>query len=517
MFSRVPRIGIETSDVRFEIWGSGPGFASRVLAWGRGQPRYQGQGRVAAPIQDKARDPLPDPNSAPEIEKDSSIPPHQQLVVTEVIAVVMVEAVVEEEAVASSVVKTDILLVNELADVNAESLLLESVPLVCEFLDVVLTDLLGLSPRRDMRTQYPYMFEFSDDILSVESFRIIEECEDEDQESYTDEELDVDQPLDIFQPTEPTMRDDAKIKKMVLETKEEIKHNPGEDSSPFRGKDTNRDDTPKLRIFYETDKSAVVYSADDPMDGHYFDWNRSPIQQESQDVEGCSENNATASLDALVEFVVNHNSDNTNIETSTTVHVHSDHMDVERVSADIGPTILECLVAVVENQKPDNDNDRCICVYDSLSRRRNTESITEIQKLAKMLPTYFSESKFYDETSRTDWPNLETYRDKITQMTLILNEHPFDVEYVQHIMQQECDSVDYGIFVVGYAEYLSEEMNVPFDGFEAEYHRMRYATLLQKYGIQKSKKGYVSENDDPPRPKSRIIQISDENEIVCIE
>lgn len=44
------------------------------------------------------------------------------------------------------------------------------------------------------------------------------------------------------------MRDDAKIKKMVLETKEEIKHNPGEDSSPFRGKDTNRDDTPKLRV-----------------------------------------------------------------------------------------------------------------------------------------------------------------------------------------------------------------------------------------------------------------------------
>ncbi|KAF3639243.1 hypothetical protein FXO38_22785 [Capsicum annuum] len=470
-------------------------------------------------------------------------------------------------------------------------------------------------------------------MLDLQKEIIIEECEDEDQESYTDEELDVDQPLDIFQPTEPTMRDDAKIKKMVLETKEEIKHNPGEDSSPFRGKDTNRDDTPKLRIFYETDKSAAVYSTDDPMDGHYFDWNRSPIQQESQDVEGCSENNATASLDALVEFVVNHNSDNTNIETSTTVHVHSDHMDVERVSADIGPAILECLVAVVENQKPDNDNvrtstmhldvilkviaapvddvlievvppsesvmnqhdisdsqlpldfsdvvvavhqtakipskiakriktkfkvfksqytteyasgyktiedqieeqkqqfafdgflisdtmpssDRCICVYDSLSRRRNTESITEIQKLAKMLPTYLSESKFYDETSRTDWPNLETYRDKITQMTLILNEHPFDVEYVQHIMQQECDSVDYGIFVVGYAEYLSEEMNVPFDGFEAEYHRMRYATLLQKYGIQKSKKGYVSENDDPPRPKSRIIQISDENEIVCIE
>ncbi|KAM3307354.1 hypothetical protein P3S67_009097 [Capsicum chacoense] len=423
------------------------------------------------------------------------------------------------------------------------------------------------------------------------------------------------------------------------------------------------------------------------------------------DVKGCSEDNATAIRDALVESVANHNSDNTNAGTSTTVHVHNDHMDDEGVSADFRPATLKCLVATVENQKPDNDNvetsniqvdysstlpesaqveldailkviaapvddvpievvllaepivnqhdisdsqlpldftdvivaahqaaktptkmvkrirtrskvfkspytteyasgskaiedqieeqkqqfafdgfllsdtisssvieefkqwveegllkfhakkkaithiikgyctpsdfpwhqvdevyvpincnenfhwvlavialkDRCIRIYDSLSRRRNTESITEIHKLAKMLSTYLSDSKFYDEISRTDWHNRETYRDKITQTTQILNEHPFDVEYVQHIMQQECDTV------AGYAKYLSEEMNVPSDGFEEEYHRMCYATLLRKYGIQKVKKSYVSETDDPPRSKSRIIQISDDNAIVCIE
>ncbi|PHT41178.1 hypothetical protein CQW23_20032 [Capsicum baccatum] len=160
--------------------------------------------------------------------------------------------------------------------------------------------------------------------------------------------------------------------------------------------------------------------------------------------------------------------------------------------------------------------DRRIRVYNLLSRRRNTKSITEIQKLAKMLPTYLSDNKFYDETSHTDWPNLETYRDKIAQTTQILNEHPFDVEYVQHIMQQECDSVNCGVFVAGYAEYLSKEMNMPSDGFEEEYHRMRYTTLLRKYDIQKAKTGYVRENDDPPRSKSRIIQISDDNAIVCI-
>ncbi|KAF3647040.1 hypothetical protein FXO38_18846 [Capsicum annuum] len=359
-------------------------------------------------------------------------------------------------------------------------------------------------------------------------------------------------------------------------------------------------------------------------------WDDIKLFLQSYDVKGCSEDNATASLDALVESVVNYNSDNTNVGTSTTVHVHNDHMDVEGVSADIGPATLECLVAAVDysstlsesdqveldgilkviaapvddvpievvpsagpivNQhdisdcqlsldfsdavvaahqdaktpakhidvifyhlrkksklRSDQDyrftttnyffknyidktysiyyeddtdtvlttqqdyvesvhvvlieeaithiikgycmpsglpwhqvdevyvpincnenfhwvlavialKDKRIRVYDSLSRRRSTKSITEIQ----------------------NWPNLETYRDKITQTIQILNEHTFDVEYVQHIMQKESDSVydrDCGVFVVGYAEYLSEEMNVPSDGFEALYRRMRYAILL---------------------------------------
>ncbi|KAF3678974.1 hypothetical protein FXO37_04107 [Capsicum annuum] len=46
----------------------------------------------------------------------------------------------------------------------------------------------------------------------------------------------------------------------------------------------------------------------------------------TQDVAGCSKDNATANLDTLVESVVNHNSDNTNVRTSITVHIHNDHM-----------------------------------------------------------------------------------------------------------------------------------------------------------------------------------------------
>ncbi|KAF3678561.1 hypothetical protein FXO38_03191 [Capsicum annuum] len=147
--------------------------------------------------------------------------------------------------------------------------------------------------------------------------------------------------------------------------------------------------------------------------------------------------------------------------------------------------------------------DRRIRVYDSLSSLRNMESINEINKLVAMLPTYLSDNRIFEEASRTDWTNLEVYRNKITQRTQFLNEHSFE----------NC-----GAFVAGYAEYLSEGMNVSSDDFEAEYHQMRYATLLQKYGIQKAQKDYVSKNDDPPRrPRSRNIRIPGENEIGSTE
>ncbi|PHT54880.1 hypothetical protein CQW23_03366 [Capsicum baccatum] len=137
-------------------------------------------------------------------------------------------------------------------------------------------------------------------------------------------------------------------------------------------------------IFDEIDKSTDVYSADDPMDGHYFDLNRSPIQQQSQDIEGCSEDNATASLDAFVESVVNHNSDNTNVGTSTTVHVHNDYMDVEGVSADIWPAILECLVAAMENQKPDNDNVRTSNMQVDYSSTLSESTQVELDAILKV-------------------------------------------------------------------------------------------------------------------------------------
>ncbi|PHT58368.1 hypothetical protein CQW23_00731 [Capsicum baccatum] len=72
----------------------------------------------------------------------------------------------------------------------------------------------------------------------------------------------------------------------------------------------------------------------------------------------------------------------------------------------------------------------------------------------------------------------------------------FRVEYVTGIAQQDSGSLNCGVFVDVYAEYLSEGLGIPSSGIDAQYHRMRYVTLLCKYGSVKA------ENDDPPRPRS---------------
>ncbi|PHT54349.1 hypothetical protein CQW23_08811 [Capsicum baccatum] len=71
--------------------------------------------------------------------------------------------------------------------------------------------------------------------------------------------------------------------------------------------------------------------------------------------------------------------------------------------------------------------ERRIRVYDPMSRRRRSGPSFEIQKLAKILPTYLDMSGFLDKNIRTDWLTIEAYRDRMA--------NPFDVQYVDGIAQ----------------------------------------------------------------------------------
>ncbi|PHU25196.1 hypothetical protein BC332_03528 [Capsicum chinense] len=118
--------------------------------------------------------------------------------------------------------------------------------------------------------------------------------------------------------------------------------------------------------------------------------------------------------------------------------------------------------------------ERLIRVYDSMSRRRRSRPSSEIQKLAKILPTYLDMSGFLDQKVRTDWSMIEAYRDKMTI----------------HLM-------DCGPFVVAYTEYLSDGLQVPNDGLDAGFLWKIYAALLWKYGEAKSQKPYATDVKDP--------------------
>ncbi|PHT48604.1 hypothetical protein CQW23_12812 [Capsicum baccatum] len=127
---------------------------------------------------------------------------------------------------------------------------------------------------------------------------------------------------------------------------------------------------------------------------------------------------------------------------------------------------------------------RCIRVYDSMLRRRRSGASYEIQKLAKILPTYLDMNGFLDQKVCTDWSTIEAYRNKM--------DNPFDVQYIEGIAQQTTDSLDCVSFVAAYAEYLSDGLQVPNDGLDAGLLNKRYAALLWKYGEAKAQKPYAT-------------------------
>ncbi|PHT93809.1 hypothetical protein T459_01691 [Capsicum annuum] len=144
--------------------------------------------------------------------------------------------------------------------------------------------------------------------------------------------------------------------------------------------------------------------------------------------------------------------------------------------------------------------ERRIRVYDSISQRRCSGPSSEIQKLAKILPTYLDMSGFSDQKVRTDWSTIEAYRDKMA--------NPFDVQYVDGIAQQTIGSLDCGPFVAAYAEYLSDGLQVPNDELDAG--------LLGKYREAKSQKPYATDVKDPRRPKPNSVAL-DEEQLVHID
>ncbi|KAH0659041.1 hypothetical protein KY285_027592 [Solanum tuberosum] len=120
--------------------------------------------------------------------------------------------------------------------------------------------------------------------------------------------------------------------------------------------------------------------------------------------------------------------------------------------------------------------ERRIKQYDSIFlSRTNRKLCAEIQTLSTMLPKYLESSKFYEQKDPTN--------------------------------------CDYGVFIAAYAEFLSDGIQTPSDGIISQSFRFRYASFLWNYGILKDRSGYVSNNEDPQRPRPKKAKF-DENVVV---
>ncbi|KAM3325234.1 hypothetical protein P3S67_000359 [Capsicum chacoense] len=150
---------------------------------------------------------------------------------------------------------------------------------------------------------------------------------------------------------------------------------------------------------------------------------------------------------------------------------------------------------------------RCIRVYDSMKGHRG--HVDEIKELTEMLSTYLTISDFFEKKDRTDWSLLDAYKKKTDQ-------HAFDVHIINEIVQQSSGTLNCGLFVVAYAELLSDRHQIPSSEFDSKKHRTRYTSLLWDYGVNKACTEYVSDNQDSPGPK-RIFIRSEDTEMIDVE
>ncbi|PHU04415.1 hypothetical protein BC332_25237 [Capsicum chinense] len=190
----------------------------------------------------------------------------------------------------------------------------------------------------------------------------------------------------------------------------------------------------------------------------------------------------------------------------------------------VGPTNTGSLVK--ETVKPiEIEEDKANQAPSPFKNGEQHEKDDGIEKLSdivveEMLPLdIFQDLATQDASARTDEvPDMEMSLIKTIkrlstrtgQPWHIVNEHKIPTDWAALKSSKEKTGIhskcnmDCGIFVFVYAEYLSEVLHIPYSGIDAQYHRLRYATLLCKYESEKAENGYFSENDDPPRPRSNF-------------
>ncbi|KAF3658691.1 hypothetical protein FXO38_13065 [Capsicum annuum] len=142
-----------------------------------------------------------------------------------------------------------------------------------------------------------------------------------------------------------------------------------------------------------------------------------------------------------------------------------------------------------------------IYVDDSLSAAgHDTMVLAEIEKLAEVIPICLFACKFY-ENKGIDIDNHPNYKlnDKMDL---------FGVSVMENVPQQPSGSLDCGLYMVTYVEYLTFGESVSAVDFDPDLIRIRYASLLWNYDTRKAEAKVQS--DDEARMRSfREIELTE--------
>ncbi|XP_060190405.1 uncharacterized protein LOC132619558 [Lycium barbarum] len=131
----------------------------------------------------------------------------------------------------------------------------------------------------------------------------------------------------------------------------------------------------------------------------------------------------------------------------------------------------------------------------------------EIDKLSSLLPLYLHITEFYQLKKGIDWDGHPAYKEKSKA-------DRFKVVYVENLAQQTAGSMDWGVYVAAYAEYLSLGNGIPAEDFDVELLRTRYAALIWDYARQKMEAKAISDDEAPPKPVRAAIDFENVEKIV---
>ncbi|PHT51350.1 hypothetical protein CQW23_11097 [Capsicum baccatum] len=149
-------------------------------------------------------------------------------------------------------------------------------------------------------------------------------------------------------------------------------------------------------------------------------------------------------------------------------------------------------------------SERCIFLYDSYESSVHYSAILNvIEKLAAIIPLCLEHCDFYVK-KEIHVENHPRYKDKDSS-------DMFYVLFQESLPQQPSGSLDYGVYMVTYAECLSYGHKIPTNEFDPNALRTRYVAILWDYGTRKQDVNAHSDVEAPLRPptQSRITSVTE--------